>query len=151
GFAQGLSLVLRVLNQIGVERVAFEDPGYGDVEASTSVRSAGLAGAQPVRVPVDDLGVDVAALAASGARAVVVTPAHQSPTGVALAPRRGHGRGGGARRCAGYIVEDDYDWEFRYDREPVGALQGIAPDRVFTLGTVSKALAPSVRLGWVLA
>ena len=61
GFAQGLNLVLRVLNQLGVGRVAFEDPGYGDVETSTSVRSAGLAGAQAVHVPVDDLGVDVAA------------------------------------------------------------------------------------------
>jgi GntR family transcriptional regulator/MocR family aminotransferase len=151
GFAQGLNLVLQVLSQLGVGRVAFEEPGYGDDETSTSVRSAGLAGAQPVRVPVDDLGVDVAALAASGARAVVVTPAHQSPTGVVLAAARRHELVEWASRCDGYIVEDDYDSEFRYDREPVGALQGIAPDRVFTLGTVSKALAPSVRLGWVLA
>ena len=151
GFAQGLNLVLQVLGRLGVGRVAFEDPGYGDDETSTSVRSAGLAGAQPVRVPVDDLGVDVAALAASGARAVVVTPAHQSPTGVVLAAARRHELVEWASRCDGYIVEDDYDSEFRYDREPVGALQGIAPDRVFTLGTVSKALAPSVRLGWVLA
>src|SRR5262245_28182415 len=88
GFAPGLNLVLRVLGQLGVGRVAFEDPGYGDDETSTSVRSAGLAGAQAVRVPVDDLGVDVAALAASGARAVVVTPAHQSPTGVVLTAAR---------------------------------------------------------------
>ena len=151
GFAQGLNLVLQVLSQLGVGRVAFEEPGYGDDETSTSVRSAGLAGAQPVRVPVDDLGVDVAALAASGARAVVVTPAHQSPTGVVLAAARRHELVEWASRCDGYIVEDDYDSEFRYDREPVGTLQGIAPDRVFTLGTVSKALAPSVRLGWVLA
>jgi GntR family transcriptional regulator / MocR family aminotransferase len=151
GFAQGLNLVLQVLSQLGVGQVAFEEPGYGDDETSTSVRSAGLAGARPVRVPVDDLGVDVAALAASGARAVVVTPAHQSPTGVVLAAVRRHELVEWASRCDGYIVEDDYDSEFRYDREPVGVLQGIAPDRVFTLGTVSKALAPSVRLGWVLA
>jgi GntR family transcriptional regulator/MocR family aminotransferase len=151
GFAQGLNLVLQVLSQLGVGRVAFEEPGYGDDETSTSVRSAGLAGAQPVRVPVDGLGVDVAALAASGARAVVVTPAHQSPTGVVLAAARRHELVEWASRSDGYIVEDDYDSEFRYDREPVGVLQGIAPDRVFTLGTVSKALAPSIRLGWVLA
>jgi GntR family transcriptional regulator/MocR family aminotransferase len=151
GFAQGLNLVLQVLSQLGVGRVAFEEPGYGDDETSTSVRSAGLAGAQPVRVPVDDLGLDVAALAASGARAVVVTPAHQSPTGVVLAATRRHALVEWASRHDGYIVEDDYDSEFRYDREPVGVLQGIAPDRVFTLGTVSKSLAPSVRLGWVLA
>ncbi len=150
GFAQGLNLVLRVLNQVGVGRVAFEDPGYGDVEASTSVRSAGLAGAQAVHVPVDDLGVDVAALAASGARAVVVTPAHQSPTGVVLAASRRHALVEWACRHDAFIVEDDYDSEFRYDREPVGVLQGIAPDRVFTLGTASKSLAPAVRLGWVI-
>ena len=151
GFAQGLNLVLEVLGQLGVGRVAFEDPGYGDDETSTSVRSARLAGAQAVRVPVDDLGVDVAALAAGGARAVVVTPAHQSPTGVVLAAARRHALAEWATRHDGYIVEDDYDSEFRYDREPVGVLQGIAPDRVFTLGTVSKSLAPSVRLGWVVA
>jgi len=151
GFAQGLNLVLRVLNQLGGGRVAFEDPGYGDDETSTSVRSAGLAGAQAVRVPVDDLGVDVAALEASGARAVVVTPAHQSPTGVVLAAARRHALAEWARRHDAFIVEDDYDSEFRYDREPVGVLQGIAPDRVFTLGTVSKSLAPAVRLGWVIA
>jgi DNA-binding transcriptional MocR family regulator len=56
-----------------------------------------------------------------------------------------------ACRRDAFIVEDDYDSEFRYDREPVSVLQGIAPDRVFTLGTVSKALAPTVRLGWVIA
>ncbi len=151
GFAQGLNLVLRVLSQLGAGRVAFEDPGYGADETSTSVRSADLAGAQAVRVPVDDLGVDVAALAASGARAVVVTPAHQSPTGVVLAAARRHALVEWASRHDAYIVEDDYDSEFRYDREPVGVLQGIAPDRVFTLGTVSKSLAPSVRLGWVIA
>ena len=147
GFAQGLNLVLQVLSQLGMGRVAFEDPGYGDDQTSTSVRSA----AQAVRVPVDDLGVDVAALAASGARAVVVTPAHQSPTGVVLTAARRHALVEWASRRDGYIIEDDYDSEFRYDREPVGVLQGIAPDRVFTLGTVSKALAPAVRLGWVVA
>ena len=151
GFAQGLNLVLEVLSQLGVGRVAFEDPGYGDDDTSTSVGSAGVAGAQAVRVPVDDLGADVAALAASGARAVVVTPAHQAPTGVVLAAARRHALAEWASRHDGYIVEDDYDSEFRYDREPVGVLQGIAPDRVFTLGTVSKSLAPSVRLGWVIA
>jgi GntR family transcriptional regulator/MocR family aminotransferase len=150
GFAQGLNLVLQVLIRRGVGRVAFEDPGHGDAETSTSVRSAGLAGAQVVHVPVDDLGIDVAALAASGARAVVVTPAHQSPTGVVLAPARRHALVEWASRQDGFIVEDDYDSEFRYDREPVGVLQGIAPDRVFTLGTVSKSLAPTVRLGWVI-
>jgi GntR family transcriptional regulator / MocR family aminotransferase len=151
GFAQGLNLVLRVLHGLGVGRVAFEDPGYGHAETSMSIRSAGLVGVQAVHVPVDDLGIDVTALAATGARAVVVTPAHQSPTGVVLAAARRHALVEWAGRHDAFIVEDDYDSEFRYDREPVGVLQGIAPDRVFTLGTVSKSLAPTVRLGWLIA
>src|SRR5260370_12866934 len=103
-----------------------------------------------VSVPVDELGLDVAALEASGARVGVVTPAPQSPTGVVLAARRRHALVAWAARNDGFVVEDDYDSEFRYDREPVGVLQGLAPDRVFTIGTVSKSLAPAVRLGWVL-
>ena len=87
----------------------------------------------------------------SGAQAVVVTPAHQSPTGVVLSPARRQALTDWARRGGGYVIEDDYDSEFRYDKEPVGALQGLAPDRVFLLGTASKALAPAVRLGWVHA
>ncbi len=150
GFAQGLGLAVRVLAGLGVATVAFEDPGYGDDETSGSVQAVAAAGAQAVFVPVDGQGVDVGALAATGARAVVVTAAHQSPTGVVLAARRRHELAEWARACDGYIVEDDYDSEFRYDREPVGVLQGIAPDRVLTIGTVSKALAPTIRLGWIL-
>jgi GntR family transcriptional regulator/MocR family aminotransferase len=108
-------------------------------------------GLRVVHVPVDGLGIDVAALAASGAQVAVVTPAHQSPTGVVLAAPRRHALVDWARRNDAYIVEDDYDSEFRYDREPVGVLQGLAPGRVFMIGTASKALAPAVRLGWVLA
>jgi len=107
-------------------------------------------GMDVVHVPVDGHGLDVAALEASGARAVVVTPAHQSPTGVVLAAKRRHALVDWAARNDGYVIEDDYDSEFRYDREPVGVLQGLAPDRVFAIGTVSKSLAPAVRLGWVL-
>jgi GntR family transcriptional regulator/MocR family aminotransferase len=150
GFAQGLNLVLRALDGLGVRRAAFEDPGYGDAETSETVRAAGAMGLHAVHVPVDELGIDVAALDASGARVVVVTPAHQSPTGVVLAAQRRHALVDWAERNDAFIVEDDYDSEFRYDREPVGVLQGLAPDRVFTIGTVSKALAPAVRLGWVL-
>ena len=102
-------------------------------------------------VPVDAHGLVVGELAASGAQAVVVTPAHQSPTGVVLSPERRHALTDWARRGGGYVLEDDYDSEFRYDKEPVGALQGLAPDQVFLLGTASKALAPAVRLGWVHA
>jgi len=130
-----------------VQCVAFEDPGYGD--ADTSVVSA-HAGMRAVPVPVDERGIDVTALAASGARVVVLTPAHQSPTGVVLAPERRQQLVAWANEHDAVIMEDDYDAEFRYDREPVGALQGLAPDRVVSIGTVSKSLAPTVRLGWLL-
>ena len=102
-------------------------------------------------MPVDEQGLVVGELAASGAQAVVVTPAHQSPTGVVLSAARRHALTDWARRGGGYVIEDDYDSEFRYDKEPVGALQGLAPEQVFLLGTASKALAPAVRLGWVHA
>jgi len=151
GFAQGVVLVLRALAQAGVGCVAFEDPGPGGGDSSETVQAVGAMGLRTVHVPVDDLGIDVAALEDSGAQAVVVTPAHQSPTGVVLAARRRHALVEWANRNDGFIVEDDYDSEFRYDREPVGVLQGLAPGRVFTIGTASKALAPAVRLGWVLA
>ncbi len=150
GFAQGLNLVLRALTQLGVRRAALEDPGHGDLAASDSARAARAVGVDVVHVPVDELGLDVAALEASGARATVVTPAHQSPTGVVLAAKRRHALVEWAARNDGFVIEDDYDSEFRYDREPVGVLQGLAPDRVFAIGTVSKSLAPAVRLGWVL-
>ena len=151
GFAQGIILVLRALAQVGARCVAFEDPGYGGADARETVRAAGVMGLRAVHVPVNDLGIDVAALEESGAQVVVVTPAHQSPTGVVLAARRRHALVEWAKRNDGFIVEDDYDSEFRYDREPVGVLQGLAPGRVFTIGTASKALAPAVRLGWILA
>jgi GntR family transcriptional regulator/MocR family aminotransferase len=151
GFAQGIILVLRVLAQAGIRCAAFEDPGYGDAESSETIQAIEAMGTRAVHVPVDDLGLDVGALEHSGAQVVVVTPAHQSPTGVVLAAARRHALIDWARRNGGFIVEDDYDSEFRYDREPVGVLQGLAPDRVFTIGTASKALAPAVRLGWILA
>jgi GntR family transcriptional regulator/MocR family aminotransferase len=145
GFAQGLNLVLRTLTSGGVRQVAFEDPGYRDQRAS-----AEHAGVEGIPIPVDERGIDVAALAATGVGAVVLTPAHQSPTGVVLAPERGHALVAWARARRATIIEDDYDAEFRYDRQPVGALQGLAPDRVVTIGTVSKSLAPVARLGWIV-
>jgi GntR family transcriptional regulator / MocR family aminotransferase len=151
GFAQGISLVLRALVGVGVRCAAFEDPGYGSAQTDETTRAAQAAGLRVIHVPVDDLGIDVTALEASGAQAVVVTPAHQSPTGIVLAASRRHALVDWAYCNHGFIIEDDYDSEFRYDREPIGVLQGLAPDRVFTIGTASKALAPAVRLGWVLA
>jgi GntR family transcriptional regulator/MocR family aminotransferase len=152
GFAQGVNLVLRALRrERGVSCVAFEDPGYGSAQTDETVRAVVGAGLRAVYVPVDEQGLVVSALAASGAQAVVVTPAHQSPTGVVLSAARRHALVDWARRAGGSVIEDDYDSEFRYDCDPVGALQGLAPDQVFLLGTASKALAPAVRLGWVHA
>ena len=145
GMAQGLGLVLRALAAQGLTRVGFEDPG----PVRSIIAAATWAGLAAVPVPVDDHGVDVAALDASGAGAVVLTPAHQWPTGVVLAPERRLALIDWAARRQAVIVEDDYDAEFRYDRDPVGALQGLAPDRVVALGTVSKSLAPVLRLGWI--
>ncbi|MER5448820.1 PLP-dependent aminotransferase family protein [Streptomyces sp. NPDC002764] len=146
GYAQGLSLALRALARAGVRVVAYEDPG-GPATATAAAEAAGLTA---VPVPVDEEGLDVAELDATGARAVIVTPAHQWPTGVVLAPARRHALIEWAARRDAYVVEDDYDAEFRYDREPVGALQGLAADRVVSIGTVSKSLAPALRLGWLL-
>jgi GntR family transcriptional regulator/MocR family aminotransferase len=104
-----------------------------------------------VPVAVDDDGLDIAALTRSGASAVLVTPAHQWPTGVVLAGHRRQELIAWARQRGGVIIEDDYDAEFRYDRDPVGSIQGLAPDCVVSLGTVSKSLAPTLRLGWMIA
>jgi GntR family transcriptional regulator / MocR family aminotransferase len=145
GVKQGINLVVRALARAGVRRVAFEDPGHPDHRVGLE-----LAGVEPVAVPVGGRGVDVDAVAASGAGAAVLTPAHQSPTGVLLAPERRHALLAWAAETDAVLIEDDYDAEFRYDREPVGALQGLAPERVATLGSVSKSLAPGLRLGWVL-
>ena len=145
GFQQGINLLLRALAHSGVREAAFEDPG--DFDTRTSRTRWGLDG---VPVAVDEHGIDVAALEATGARAAVLTPAHQSPTGVVLAPGRRQALVEWADVRDASIIEDDYDAEFRYDREPVGALQGLAPDRIALVGTVSKSLAPALRLGWIV-
>jgi GntR family transcriptional regulator/MocR family aminotransferase len=81
---------------------------------------------------------------------VLLTPAHQFPTGAVLSPARRPELAAWARDVDGYVVEDDYDAEYRYDRHPIGALQGVAPDRVVYGGTLSKSLAPGLRLGWLV-
>jgi GntR family transcriptional regulator / MocR family aminotransferase len=145
GMAQGLALAGRALRSLGVSRIGIEDPGSGPVHAQ--VAAIGL---EAVPVATDEHGLDVAALERSGAEAVLVTPAHQFPTGVVLAPdRRAELLAWAAARDA-FVFEDDYDAEYRYDRPPVGALQGLGPDRVIYAGSASKTLAPALRMGWMV-
>jgi GntR family transcriptional regulator / MocR family aminotransferase len=146
GFTEAFSILCRVLSDRGVERIALEDPGWS--RARMIAERAGLA---PVGIPVDEMGIDVPELAASGCEVVCVTPAHQFPTGVVLASERRGALMEWAEDHDGLIVEDDYDSELRFDRVPVGALQGLAPERVCHIGSVSKRLAPGLRLGWMLS
>ena len=145
GYLQGLGLICRALCARGARRIACEDPG--NIEEGQIAARAGL---QAVRVPVDGLGLRVDLLAAAEVDAVVLTPAHQHPTGVVLAPERRAALIAWLRATGGFAVEDDYDAEYRYDRPAVGALQGLAPDRVVYAGTASKILAPALRLGWMV-
>jgi len=145
GCGQGINLALQALARAGVRRVAIEDPGDDDHRAISE-----RIGLEAVSVPVDENGIDVGALGATEARALILTPTHQFPTGVALAPDRRQALVVWANEHDATIIEDDYDAELRYDREPVGALQGLAPNRVALLGTVSKSLAPALRIGWIV-
>jgi GntR family transcriptional regulator/MocR family aminotransferase len=144
GVAQALALLAQTLRSRGHTRIAVEDPG------SRGTRDE-LAhwGLTPVPVTVDGDGLDVAELARTDVAAVATTPAHQFPTGVVLSPERRRdlldwAAGGGL------IIEDDYDAEFRYDRAPVPAMHASAPGQIAYAGSVSKTLAPGMRLGWLV-
>ncbi|HEV8637782.1 MAG TPA: PLP-dependent aminotransferase family protein [Chloroflexota bacterium] len=143
GFTQALDLLCRVLARRGRTTVAIETPSLPD-EWET-VRGSGL---RLVGCPVDADGLRAGMLAALGADAVVVTPAHQFPTGAVMAPARRLALLDWAAGHDGLVIEDDYDAEFRYDRTPVGAVQGLDPGLVAHVGTASKTLAPGMRLGW---
>jgi GntR family transcriptional regulator / MocR family aminotransferase len=139
GVAQALALLAQTLRAEGVTTAAVEDPGSRGARDQMTHW-----GVRPDGVPVDDEGIRVDRLTQAVA---VLTPAHQFPTGVVLSPAR--------RRAlldwGGLVIEDDYDAEHRYDRAPVAALQGSAPERVAYCGSVSKSLAPGMRLGWLIA
>jgi len=152
GFTPGLALLGRVLVRLGMRTVATEDPGlarHRDVLHAAGLATVplevGPAGADP-----DGLAPDGLAPGGLAARAAVLTPAHQYPRGVVLGARNRSAFADWARREDGFIVEDDYDGEFRYDQQPVGAMQALAPDRVVFAGSTSKTLAPGMRLGWLV-
>jgi GntR family transcriptional regulator / MocR family aminotransferase len=143
GFSHGLAILCRAFREMGLGRLAMEDPCLH--QHRTIAAGAGLR--------VVPLGVDAEGASAeppNGTRAVVVTPAHQFPLGMTLAPERRTALIAWAHGSDALIVEDDYDGEYRYDHQPVGALQGLDPDRVIYAGTVSKTLAPALRLGWLV-
>jgi GntR family transcriptional regulator/MocR family aminotransferase len=145
GFQQGFSLTCRWLSSHGVERIAVEDPGWH--QHRLIAEEAGL---EVTAVHVDEGGLDIAALASSDAEAVVITPAHHFPTGAVLAPERRAELLEWAQRKDRLIIENDYDTELRFHGVTVGALQGLAPERVLYIGSASKRLAPGLRLGWML-
>ncbi|MFI7428013.1 PLP-dependent aminotransferase family protein [Micromonospora sp. NPDC049836] len=144
GVSQALGLLAQVLHGDGVHTVAVEDPGSLGVRQHLNNWRL-----DTPPVPVDAQGLRVDRLAAGGARAVMLTPAHQFPTGVVLDGDRRRALLRWAER-GGLVIEDDYDAEHRYDRPPVPALRGMLPDRVCYTGSVSKLLAPALRIGWVL-
>ena len=170
GLAQGLAVVARLFRGLGIDAVGVEDPGSFNTASQLDANGIGTVG-----VPVDRDGVDAERLfpwagpgGGSGGlkersgsppvnslppprplRAVLATPAHQFPTGVVLGAARRRRLLAWAELVDGYVVEDDYDAEFRYDHQPVATLQGLAPGRVLLGGSTSKTLAPGLRLGWL--
>jgi GntR family transcriptional regulator / MocR family aminotransferase len=142
GAAEALSLLGDAL---AGQRIGVEDPSHPG--QSALFRNRGL---EPVAIPVDDKGIDVSVLADSGCSTAIVTAAHQFPLGVALHPERRHELLSWANTTDGLVVEDDYDAEHRYDRPALGAIRALAPDHVAYVGSVSKVLAPALRIGWLI-
>jgi len=153
GYVQALSLLAHVLHETGTSAIAMEDPGLPFHREI--VRRAGP---DVIALPVDTRGArtdllssnTLSGIDANAVGAVVVTSAHQYPIGATLHPARRRRLIDWARITGGLIIEDDYDGEFRYDRQPVGALQGTAPDQVAYVGTASKTLGPGIRLAWIV-
>ncbi len=145
GATGGMAILWHTLRARGATRVAVEDPAWSAIPQT--IEQAGL---EVVAVAVDGHGLVVETLEHTEVDAVVLAPAHQYPTGCVLAPARRARLIEWARRCGTLIVEDDYDAEYRFDREPIASLQGLAPDCVAYLGTASKTLAPGLRLAWLL-
>jgi len=143
--SQAMIVLWHVLSRRGARRVAVEDPGWR--WQRYTAEQAGLE-AVPVRVDAD--GMVVTELAAADVDAVVMTPAHHYPTGVVMTAQRRAALIAWARERGALIIEDDYDVEYRFGRDPMASLQGLAPDLVAFVGTTSKTLAPALRLAWVV-
>jgi GntR family transcriptional regulator / MocR family aminotransferase len=145
GSSHALALLWSALRNMGVHRVAHEDPAWERIPATIS-----QAGLTPAPVRVDGRGLSAADLYRANVQVVVVSPAHQYPTGVIMHPSRRLELIRWAQETGGLIVEDDYDAEYRFGSKPVAPLRSIAPDLVAYVGTASKILAPGVRLGWLV-
>jgi GntR family transcriptional regulator / MocR family aminotransferase len=145
GYSQGQGIVCRVLADRGARRIAFEDPSHPEQR-----RIASEASLEIVPVAVDEGGLRIEELERADVDALVLTPAHQHPTGAVLAGERRPALLAWIRAHDVVVIEDDYDAEYRYDRAAVGALQGLEPDRIVYAGSASKTLAPALRLGWLV-
>ncbi|MFD0028798.1 MocR-like pyridoxine biosynthesis transcription factor PdxR [Streptomyces sp. NPDC055059] len=145
GVAQAVTLLGFVLHARGARSVGVEDPGSPDL--GSLFASAGVG---TTALPLDGEGLAIGPLRDSGVRSAVTTPSHQFPSGIAYSPARRTQLLDWARSVDGLVIEDDYDGDFRYDRAPVGALQGLDPEHVAYTGSVSKSLAPGLRLGWMV-
>jgi GntR family transcriptional regulator/MocR family aminotransferase len=106
-------------------------------------------GVSTIPIGLDENGAVVSDLDEMSVPAVLLTPAHHNPQGMPLHPSRRAAVIEWAQRTDGYVFDDDYDGEFRYDRQPVGALQALCPDRVAYMGSTSKSMAQTLRLGWM--
>jgi GntR family transcriptional regulator / MocR family aminotransferase len=147
GSQQALEISARVLLDPG-NRVWVEQPGY-----HLAREVFALAGCYPVPVPVDKEGLDVAAgiKQCRKARAAFVTPSHQFPLGMTMSASRRLQLVDWAQTWGSWIIEDDYDSEFRYESLPIASLQGLdSNSRVIYIGTFSKVLFPSLRLGYIV-
>lgn len=146
GVTGAVSLLSQVFRDRGISGCAVEDPG---ADGNRRILSYWLDDLHPV--PVDGNGLEVSTLAKTPARAVLVTPAHQFPTGVVLSPARRRELAAWAEQVDGFVIEDDYDSEYRYDRAPVRAMHAMAPERIVHISSLSKVLAPALRIGWMIA